>query len=58
VVGDRGAASPIAQAVAVFGWIRGATEAETFERKIRAEAEAYAEARVRKDRRTGFSAPS
>jgi len=51
-----GAATEVqAKAAALKGWLRGLVEAEAFEMKTRAEAEAYAAERVRAERRVGFN---
>jgi hypothetical protein len=56
VAGERAVDAQVpAQASAVFGWIKGATEAETFEARVQAEAEALAKERVRKENPTGFA---
>lgn len=54
VAGAGPAAAVEAQAAALVGWLRGVVEAETFEGKMREEARAYAEARVREERPVGF----
>jgi hypothetical protein len=46
-----------ARAAAVVGWLRGAVEAESLERRIAAEAQAYGEERARQERGVGFAAP-
>jgi hypothetical protein len=56
VAGERTVPGQVhAQANAVFGWIKGATEAETFEARVQAEAEALAKERVRTERKPGFA---
>lgn len=58
IVGERTSTTQVeAQAVAVFGWLKGATDAEAWEAGVKAQAEAYAQERIRKERRTGFSGP-
>ena len=44
-------------AAALAGLLRGVIEAESFEQRLRAEAEAYAKERVRSERQVGFGAP-
>jgi len=46
-----------ASAAALAGWLAGTIAAESFEQRLQAEASAYAEARVREERKTGFQAP-
>jgi len=52
---DGGMFTAEAQAAALVGWKKGVVAAELFEAKMKAEAEAYAEARVKEERRVGFS---
>jgi hypothetical protein len=42
------------RASALVGWLRGAVQAESFQMRVDAEARAYAEARIREERRVGF----
>lgn len=44
-----------AQAAALFGWLKGVVAAESFEARIKEDARAYAEERVRQERPVGFS---
>jgi hypothetical protein len=52
-----GFSSVEARGAAVSGWLKNAVEAELIERRIAAEAEAYAKERVRAERPIGFQAP-
>lgn len=55
VLGDGQAASEAETLASVLvGWLEGAIEAETYEMKVKAEAEAYAKERVRTERTVGF----
>lgn len=52
----EGPSSPAAlgpRAAALVGWIKGAVEAEKWEIRVKAGAEAYAKARIREERKTG-----
>jgi PAS domain-containing protein len=44
----------VPRAAALLGWLKGAIESETWEARLRAEAEALAEARLREERGVGF----
>ena len=58
LAGAEGGASAVeARAAAVLGWLEGVVEAESFEMRLREEAAAYAEARVRAERPVGFAQP-
>jgi hypothetical protein len=45
-----------ARASALVGWLKGVTTAEQLEAQMRANAEAYAEAKVKEERGVGFRA--
>lgn len=53
-----GFASVQARGGAILGWLKGAVEAETLQRRMAEEARAYGEARARAERRVGFAAPN
>lgn len=46
-----------ARASALVGWLKGVTQAESFEAQMAANAKAYAEAKVRAERGVGFQPP-
>lgn len=56
VLGDGQAASEAETLASVLvGWLEGAIEAETYEMRVKAEAEAYAKERIRSERTVGFA---
>jgi hypothetical protein len=54
VSGGRSSAAVGPRAATLVGWLKGAVAAESLEKRMQAEAEAYAQARVEHERPIGF----
>src|SRR6266550_4120875 len=54
VSGGRSSAAADPRAATLLGWLKGAVAAESLDKRVQAEAEAYAQARVERERPIGF----